>query len=186
MNLTVSDRPAGGFKASSALDGAMADDEEEEPGDPRDHAPPLPEVPRLFAEGAKRYNDGLYWEAHESWEEAWHSLRNAGRDDDARFLRGLILATAAFENLKREKPSGFQRQMAKALLRLRALAGRGERLLGLVGEEALRDALTDLFLDAMRVRHLEGLDDLDRAPPAIEADPERREPDRADPASRDP
>lgn len=144
---------------------------EEPPEDPRIDAPPTSEVPRLFAEGAALYNDGDYWEAHESWEAAWHSLRAAGRQDDARFLRGLILATAAFENLSRGKPAGFQRQMAKALIRLRALRGRGEAVLGLLGEDALREALTDLFLDAMTVRHLEGLDDLPADPPAIEADP---------------
>lgn len=144
--------------------------------DPRADPPPLAEVPHLFAEGVARYNDGQYWEAHESWEEAWHALRAKHRADDARFLRGLILATAALENLSRKKPAGFQRQMAKALKRLRAHRGRGRTVLGLLGEDALREALVDLFLDAMTVRHLEGMDDLSYAPPRIEADPDDADP----------
>lgn len=136
--------------------------------DPRDEAPPVAEVPRLFAEGADRFNGAEYWEAHEDWEAAWHSLRAVGRDDDARFLRGIILATAALENLSRGKPDGFRRQMAKALTRLRDLAGRGETVLGWTNEDAVREALVDLFLDAMTVRHLEGIDDLSAPVPPIE------------------
>lgn len=136
--------------------------------DPRAEAPPVSEVPRLFAEGADRFDGAEYWEAHEDWEAAWHSLRAEDRDDDARFLRGVILATAALENLSRGKPDGFRRQMAKALIRLRELAGRGEAVLGWTNEAAVREGLVDLFLDAMTVRHLEGFDDLSVPVPTIE------------------
>lgn len=136
--------------------------------DPRDEAPPVSEVPRLFAEGADRFNGAEYWEAHEDWEAAWHSLRAVDRDDDARFLRGVILATAALENLSRGKPDGFRRQMAKALTRLRELADRGESVLGWTNEDAVREALIELFLEAMKLRELEGIEDLPAPVPTIE------------------
>lgn len=164
--------------ADDAEVGEAADGIDEEPrgeesaeaaGDPRLAAPPVAEVPRLFADGAKDFNEGRYWEAHEDWETAWHSLRNEDRADDARFLRGVILATAALENLQRGKPPGFQRQMAKALQRLRELRGRGADVLGWANEDAVREALTDLFLEAMEVRDLGGMDDLPVDVPRIEA-----------------
>lgn len=131
--------------------------------DPRLSPAPLAEVPALVAEGADLFNQGQYWHAHESWEKAWHALRFAGHDQEADFLQGLVLVTAAFENLRRGKPAGFRRQLGKGLVRLRALAGRGAAL-GLADEAGFVAALGRIAAGAAGVR---GLDGLGEPPPRL-------------------
>lgn len=123
-------------------------------------------VRELVVKGAGEYNQGRFWEAHEDWEEGWHLLRGQGLTEQADYLQGLILATAGFENLSRGKPAGFQVQLAKALHRLRRHAGHGPHL-GLADEEAFREALTDVYLDVMRLK-IGDLDALAREPPRLE------------------
>jgi uncharacterized protein len=108
--------------------------------DPRISPPTLDEVPALVAEGAARYNAGHYWHAHESWEQAWHGLRAAGKQEEADVLQALVFVTAAFENWTRGKPIGAKRQLDKALRRLRAHPGRCASL-GLAEEGAFVAAL---------------------------------------------
>jgi hypothetical protein len=108
--------------------------------DPRARPAPLSEVPVHLAEGAALYNAGEFWRAHEAWERAWHSLRAAGQEEAADYVQALVWVTASFENLRRGKPEGHRRQLAKAVRRLRALHGAGQRL-GLQGEEAFLAAL---------------------------------------------
>lgn len=130
-------------------------------------------VRALVAEGAGLYNAGEYWEAHEAWEEAWHLLREAGEADLADLLQGLILATAAFENLSRGKPGGFATQGAKALARLRRHAGLGERL-GLADEVGFYEALLDVYLLVQR-RKLGDIEALEDPPPELRiVDPDER------------
>ncbi len=126
----------------------------------------MAEVRSLVAKGAAEYNAGRFWEAHEDWEEAWHLLRDDGQGDRADHLQGLILATAAFENLSRGKPAGFRVQMAKALHRLRRHADLWHDL-GLADEAAFREALLDVYLDVMRQK-LTDLDGLTQDPPHLE------------------
>lgn len=133
--------------------------------DPRLAPRPLAEVPALVAEGARRYEAGDYWHAHESWEQAWHALRGAGRDEDAAFLQGLVLVTAAFENLRRGKVAGFRRQLAKAVRRLRGLPGHGGPL-GLLDEGGFVAAVERLQL-ATAAGPLEGLAGLPEPPPRL-------------------
>ena len=137
--------------------------------DPRKHARPLADVPALVAEGARLFNEARYWHAHEAWEEGWHALRAAERPRTAAFLQGLILATAALENLRRGKADGFRRQLAQGLHHLRGNAGEGAAL-GVAGEDALVEALLALHLDASRRTRLAGLDELGVNPPRIEID----------------
>lgn len=132
--------------------------------DPRANPVPLSEVPRLLAEGARRFDAGQYWDAHEAWEEAWHALRAAGRAEDADFLQGLILATAATENLKRGKVAGFVRQGAHALWRLRRHAASAPALGVRAG---FADEFLDFYLDATRRTRLVDLAALGRAPPSF-------------------
>lgn len=127
--------------------------------DPRLSPAPLADVPALVADGAERYNEGHFWHAHESWEKAWHALRAAGRQEDADFLQGLVLVTAAFENLKRSKPAGFRRQLTKALRTLRTLPGRGAAL-GLADEAGFVAALVTLQERALARDGVRGLEDL--------------------------
>lgn len=117
--------------------------------DPRKDAAPLGEVPRLVAEGAALYNARRFWHAHEAWEAAWHSLRAGGRADDAAYLQGMILVTAALENATRGKEDGFKRQFAEALHRLHAHP-EGADALGVRDARAWERALVQLYADACR------------------------------------
>lgn len=107
------------------------------------------ELASLVEEGAQLYNQGAFWEAHEAWEEAWLAIRE---EDEAlgALVQGLILATAAFENLSRGKPRGFATQGAKALHRLRE---HGNRLpeLGVREGQRFTDELLATYLDVQRL-----------------------------------
>jgi uncharacterized protein len=46
-------------------------------------------------EGAKQFNAGEYWEAHEVWEIPWNAARTAGDTLEAAYVQGLILLAAA-------------------------------------------------------------------------------------------
>lgn len=127
-----------------------------------------PDVRDLIAHGAQLYNDGQFWEAHEAWEEAWLALKDAGERERADLVQGLILATAAFENLSRGKPSGFATQGAKALHRLRE-SGEALAELGVANAARFADELLDVYLDVQR-RKVSSLDGLDRQPPRLAAE----------------
>lgn len=116
-------------------------------------------------EGAQRYNEGAFWEAHEDWEEVWLELLAADEDELAHLVQALILATAAFENLDRGKPRGFATQAAKALHRLRALGGRLPEL-GVEDGERFTEELLDVYLDVQR-KGVEQLAELDAEPPRL-------------------
>lgn len=134
--------------------------------DPRSNPRSLDEVPALLAKGAHAYTESRFWDAHEAWEEAWHAFRGAGREADASFVQGLILAAAAFENLKRGKPSGFLRQMAQGLHQLRGAPEAGGAL-GLADPRAFVESLTSLYLDCARRTRFEAWSDLPGAPPDL-------------------
>lgn len=119
--------------------------------DPRLDPAPRERVPHLVREGAAHYAEGRFWHAHESWEEAWHGLRAHGGDDAATFVRGMILATAAFENARRGKEAGFKRQMAEALHAMLGREGAGAAL-GLRDAPAWTRALVAIYVDACRRR----------------------------------
>lgn len=68
----------------------------------------------LLLEGARRFNAGLYFEAHEAWEEVWL--------DSARELRlfyqGLIQIAAAFVHLRRNEFPGTVKLLHEGLRKL--------------------------------------------------------------------
>jgi predicted metal-dependent hydrolase len=68
----------------------------------------------LHAEGVARFNAGLYYEAHESWEDLW--LRN--RSEARPFYQGLIQAAAALHHLRGGRPVPAERLLATAAGRL--------------------------------------------------------------------
>ncbi len=127
------------------------------------------EVLDAIHEGARRYNDGAYWDAHEAWEDAWHALQNDGLEKEAHVTQGLILATAAFENLQRGKPNGFRVQAAKALQRLRQHPTTATRL-GVTNEDTFTETLLTLYLDAQAQR-AKTLNDLPIPPPKLTIEP---------------
>jgi uncharacterized protein len=46
-------------------------------------------------EGAKLFNAGEYWEAHEIWEVPWNTARTNADTTEAAYVQGLILLAAA-------------------------------------------------------------------------------------------
>lgn len=117
----------------------------------------------LLLEGIDHFNEGRFWEAHESWETLW--LESS--QPEKTFLQGLIQLTAAFHHFQRGTLSGGVRLVDSAVVKLRDFPGnyldvdrgraveaglqaRGEaaaRLAGNRGEEPLpAEYLSDLRL----------------------------------------
>lgn len=115
--------------------------------DPRVDPAPRADVPRLLQEGAEHWNAARFWHAHEAWESAWHTLRKAGEDEAAAYVKGLILVAAGLENATRGKEAGFKRQFAEGLFALRTRRPVG---LPLPSAPAFEDALVVLYADACR------------------------------------
>jgi hypothetical protein len=68
-----------------------------------------------FLEGAKLFNGGYFWEAHEAWEEVWR-----GRDGDAKsFVQGFVEAAAGCNFLKQSKRSNATYLLGKSLEKFR-------------------------------------------------------------------
>ena len=94
-----------------------------------------------WAEGARLFNAGEYWEAHEAWEPLW--LAAGGLDK--RFYGGVILLAAALHKARgMDNPRGGRRNYAKALAHLALLPdtyhGLEVRRLEADVHAALRDA----------------------------------------------
>lgn len=135
--------------------------------DPRVETAPLAEVPRLLREGAHEYASARFWHAHEAWESGWHALRAHGRDDEAAYLRGMILVTAALENARRGKEEGFKRQMAEGLHQLLAHPAATDAL-GVREPRTWERALLALYVDACRRRVWSGWNESGwQAPPLV-------------------
>lgn len=133
--------------------------------DPRLNPRCVSAVPSLLREGAAHYNGARFWDAHEAWETAWHSLRAAREADQAAYVRGLILVTAAFENATRGKGEGSKRQLAEGL---HALLSHPEAAaeVGVQDAETFHAALVRIHLDMARRRRWEHWHDAGwKAPP---------------------
>jgi predicted metal-dependent hydrolase len=70
----------------------------------------------LLLEGARRFNAGLFFEAHEAWEEVW---LDSARELRA-FYQGLIQVAAAFVHLQRNEYPGTVRLLHEGLRKLDA------------------------------------------------------------------
>ncbi len=65
--------------------------------------------------GADLFNRGLYWEAHEAWEELWLELE----DEPRLFIQGLIQLAAAYHKATVQmQPSGCVRLHRAAIEKL--------------------------------------------------------------------
>jgi predicted metal-dependent hydrolase len=68
-----------------------------------------------FLEGAKLFNEGYFWEAHEAWEEVWR-----GREGDAKsFMQGFVEAAAGCNFLKQAKRANAIYLLGKSIEKFR-------------------------------------------------------------------
>src|SRR5215831_17675691 len=85
----------------------------------------------LFQAGLKFFNSGMYFQAHEVWEDLW-------RATDGRlklFYQGLIQAAVGLHHWQRNNPVGTRGQLTKAIQKLSAF-GRAEQ--GIDVEDLIR------------------------------------------------
>lgn len=78
-------------------------------------APPV-SVPEDVLTGARLFNDGAYFEAHEAWEDHW----GHGSIEERELTLGLIKAAVALHHLEQQNEAGFHWQAKEAIPRLRA------------------------------------------------------------------
>jgi predicted metal-dependent hydrolase len=79
-----------------------------------------PEEAAAFRRGVAEFNDGLFFECHDTLEELWTGLRGPSRD----FFQGLIQVAVAFHHLSNLNAGGASSMMERALGRFRAYPGR--------------------------------------------------------------
>ena len=60
------------------------------------------EEKRLYLEGLRLFNEGAFFEAHEVWEDIWHTATGRKRP----FYQGLIQAAVTLEHLRRGNRRG--------------------------------------------------------------------------------
>lgn len=93
-------------------------------------------LPHEILAGARLFNDGKFFEAHEAWEDHWGKGGPAEREATL----GLIKAAVALHHLEARNGAGFAWQAAEAIPRLRAHADAFPEL----GLLALADELESL------------------------------------------
>lgn len=104
-------------------------------GSPRE--PPLDALDReALRRGARQFNEGFYFECHDTLEEAWSGIRGEARD----FFQGLIQVSVGLYHWRNGNPGGASTLLGRGLKRL---ARYGDHYLGLeLG--ALRPAVEDV------------------------------------------
>ena len=85
----------------------------------------LAEERRIFYEGIALFNDGQFFEAHETWEDIWKGVADRRREQ---FYRAIIQAAVTLELLRRQRAVGV-RQVFVSCLEL--FDGLGETFMGL-------------------------------------------------------
>jgi len=93
--------------------------------------------------GADLFNERLFFEAHEVWEDQWHLESGEAR----RLLQGLIQVAAGFVKLQRGQPRGAVLNLGKGA---RTLAGLPAEFLG-VDLEDLRASIARWRSEAARM-----------------------------------
>ena len=73
-----------------------------------------------LAAGIAQFNDGLFYECHDTLEEVWSGVRGPSRD----FLQGLIQVAVGFYHLGNGNRAGATTLLRRALLRLERYPGR--------------------------------------------------------------
>lgn len=79
-----------------------------------------PEERRALASGVRQFNEGYYFECHDTLEEMWAGLRGPSRD----FFQGLIQVSVAFYHLEGGNRPGAQSLLSRALKRFEKYPGR--------------------------------------------------------------
>lgn len=79
-----------------------------------------PEEAAAFRRGVAEFNDGLFFECHDTLEELWSGLRGPARD----FFQGLIQVAVAFHHVGNGNAPGAASMIERALGRFRAYPGR--------------------------------------------------------------
>jgi predicted metal-dependent hydrolase len=78
---------------------------------------------RALADGARLFDAGRFFDAHEVWEDAWRLETGSARE----LLHGLIqIAAGLHKGLVQRRPSRMARQLAKGLARVEASTGKQE------------------------------------------------------------
>jgi len=72
-----------------------------------------PEERRALAKGVREFNDGYYFECHDTLEDLWSGLRGDARD----FFQGLIQVAVGYYHLGNDNPSGARSMFERALQR---------------------------------------------------------------------
>jgi predicted metal-dependent hydrolase len=106
------------------------------------NAKALPPVEQLFQQGIELFNQGLFFECHEAWEQAW--LRSKG--EEKLFYQGLIQAAVAILHAQRGNLAGSRTLWAKARTKLAPLPA-GYKTIAL---DELRRRLEDFFNYVLR------------------------------------
>ncbi len=134
---------------------------------------PQPDEPRsaeeaTFLEGVRLFNEQRYFDAHDAWEETWHTANGARRA----FYQGLIHGAVTLEHFLRGNPRGVQGVWRMTLERLGEIEER--RFMGLDLDAFLEDVRATIqpALDAPVGRSLmqRGVDfpfDRSRAPQIV-------------------
>ena len=109
----------------------------------------------LLDQGIKLFNRGMYFEAHEVWEDLWRETDGPLRN----FYQGLIHAAVGLYHLRQENATGARIQLGKSLARLGAYPGECEGIdnAGLMEELAgVRERLEAQGIRILRVNDKDG------------------------------
>ena len=68
------------------------------------------ELGEALRHGARLFNAGKFYEAHEAWEDVWRPMKGAERD----FFRGLIQLAVAMKKAREGNPAGVVRLLERA------------------------------------------------------------------------
>ena len=77
-----------------------------------------------YFEGLRRFNNGEYWHAHESWEAAWLPMGDDSSDDAEIVLRALIQLASALHLKRIGRYNGARNQFRKAAEKFRVIPTR--------------------------------------------------------------
>lgn len=73
-----------------------------------------------FDKGVREFNEGYYFECHDTLEDLWSGLRGAGRD----FFQGLIQVAVGYYHLGNANRAGAASMFERALARFEKYPGR--------------------------------------------------------------